>query len=142
MKNNQKEEEQEDNIVPSNSLVLETANDLESELAKFRKEWKDELNKQDTQQQQVPQQSNEPSSNEVFKSKNIAQYHQFPIRNRPQVAQQSNQETNEDSGLVYEKPQNNEQKAQYLFNKGVLLEQQGRHFEGKIKLTQNNLSKN
>jgi len=36
---------------------------------------------------------------------------------------------NDEPDLEYNQPKTNEDKAKYLFNKGVLLEQQGRHYE-------------
>jgi hypothetical protein len=39
----------------------------------------------------------------------------------------------EDADLDYDQPKTNEDKAKYLFNKAVMLEQQGRHFDGKFE---------
>jgi hypothetical protein len=44
----------------------------------------------------------------------------------PQITETNNND------LDYEQPENNEQKAKYLFDKGVQLEQQNRHYEGFI----------
>ena len=107
--------------MPSNQLIFETANDLNTELSRFRTEWRNELSKQEANK------DDENIKPETTKSKNIAQYREFPRRNLS-----SSNEQKESDDLEYEQP-NNEQKAQYLFNKGVLLEQQGRHFEGNLK---------
>jgi hypothetical protein len=118
-----KTENDENNIVPSNKLVLETANDLESELAKFRSEWKEELNKQDANAN-TSEQITDKQINDQVNSSNI-KVNQSGLNNttKPVESDQNNDD------LVYDEPKNTEQKAQYLFNKGVLLEQQGRFFE-------------
>ena len=108
-------------IVPSNELVLETANDLESELAKFRNEWKSELSKQEARQQQQIQTGKSDSKLEFETVINVSL---LPILDVNSEAKTISLD------LEKEESNDNEEKAQYLFNKGVLLEQQGRHFEG------------
>lgn len=107
-------------IVPSNELVLETANDLESELAKFRNEWKSELSKQEARQQQQIQTGKSDSKLEFETVINVSL---LPILDVNSEAKTISLD------LEKEESNDNEEKAQYLFNKGVLLEQQGRHFE-------------
>ncbi len=114
-------------IVPSNELILETANDLESELAKFRNEWKSELSKQEAKQQQQQQiQTDKDESNHAYVSKTAVTASLRPVLDVNSDLQ------NVKLDLEKEDTNSNEEKAQYLFNKGVLLEQQGRHFEGII----------
>jgi len=95
---------------------------LEQELARFRNEWRNEV-------------SNKTDSDYASRQgKNIAVYHDFPRRQRPAAEQTSAPtEIDEDDEFTYEQPENNEDKARYLFNKGILLEQQNRHYEGSFR---------
>lgn len=122
---------EDDNILPSDSIASQTVADLENELKKFRLEWKKEL-----EEEKKPDKSeflssfNQHSENELNKkSKNIAVYHQLPNRNRIQPSKSSGTDNLDPIDLDYQQPKTNEEKAQYLFNKGVILEQQSRHFE-------------
>lgn len=119
----------QNNILPSNKLASETTADLENELARFRSDWKKDL--QVTQNKLEKNQNNE---GEISNSlpKNAAVYHEFPKRNTPKNEVDSEGSENvilNDNVCEYEQPENNEDKAKYLFNKGVLLEQQNRHYE-------------
>ena len=110
-------------LVHSNSLALETATDLEQELAKFRSDWKNEVSRtrEDGVERDQPQ------------AKNIAVYREFPKRSTATVATtdaSSEIVINEDSDCEYVQ-ESGEDKARYLFEKGVQLEQQNRHYEGK-----------
>lgn len=62
-------------------------------------------------------------------AKNIAIYHEFPDRKRIDSVEPVAEEKIDDNEFTYEQPENREEKAKYLFNKGVLLEQQNRHYE-------------
>lgn len=87
-------------------------------MAKFRNDWKNEVNKKS--------ESTEEKSS--ANSKNIAVYHEFTSRKKKQIEDEAAEEPTEP--FYYEQPMNNEDKALYLFNKGVSLEQQSRHYEG------------
>ena len=126
----------EENIVPTNKVAAETADQLEKELDKFRQDWKKELFVE--KRLAGGEEETESSVKNTFevekskKGKNVAEYHSFPQRTSKPILKtgdlKSGQENNDE--FDYEEPNNNEQKAQYLFDKGVQLEQQGRHYEG------------
>lgn len=61
---------------------------------------------------------------------NRMEHHEFPTRPK-QKAQSSELDSvvSEPLDLNYEQPKTNEEKARYLFDKAVQLEQQGRHYE-------------
>ena len=101
-------------------MAAETSEDLENELAKFRNDWRKELTKE----------TSSSKDENIYRSKNVSVYHQFPARPKAALNNEPVAEANPSNDLEYEQPQNNEQKAQYLFNKGVQLEQQSRHYEG------------
>jgi hypothetical protein len=134
-----REDEKED-LVNSNELALQTASELEKELAHFRTEWKKELQldkKTPLELSNVDSfgaQSAEKSSGQY---KHKAQYSELPKRNNSSLNKNVTNSVISDKesqpeliDLIYEQPESNEQKAQYLFNKAVLLEQQARHYEG------------
>lgn len=111
-------------VIHSNALALETAADLEQELAKFRSDWKKEVTKK------------EDKSDEHKRPKNVAVYHEFPKRNKATVgtvSTNSEDVISETSDCEYE--DTSDKKAMYLFEKGVQLEQQNRHYEGKSTIT-------
>lgn len=112
----------EEILVHSNDLPFQTAADLEQELARFRNDWKNEMSGN------VNVTDNEPRKSTQV-SKNIAVYHEFPTRRRPVSETNDEPESIDNNDCDYDQPMNNEDKAKYLFNKGVLLEQQNRHFE-------------
>lgn len=137
------EPENEENIVPSNKIASQTIDELESELNKFRIEWRKELLDQDKKETNANSNtkpkyevtySNRLSTSvnsESIKPKNVAVYHQFP--QRPKIEPKPilvSQDLSAESDLQYDEPKTNEDKARYLFGKGVILEQQGRHYEG------------
>lgn len=94
------------------------------ELARFRNDWKNEvLNKT----------SDKIGDDVKNQAKNIAIYHEFPDRKRIDSVEPVAEEKIDDNEFTYEQPENREEKAKYLFNKGVLLEQQNRHYEGFFK---------
>lgn len=134
-------EPSDDNIVPTDEIASQTVDELESELLKFRIEWKRELLIQDKNAEfeqstaQSTQGSNTNQSSKT-KSKNIAVYHEFPQRARPDLKNTTKNdlgiEKSDTADLDYEQPKTNEEKARYLFDKGEILEQQGRHYEGSI----------
>lgn len=110
------------NIIPTNKLALETSKDLEQELTKFRNEWKNEVLSKGKESKTGETESSRP--------KNIAIYHEFPKRNKPELVDESVEALkSETDDCDYEQPIKNEDRAEYLFNKGVLLEQQNRHYE-------------
>ena len=103
-------------------------------MSKFRLEWKKELKieKQPDENEFLKSfNSNENAKNVEIsqRSKNIGVHQSFPQRNRPELKAQI-ETSSESSDLNYEQPKTNEEKAKYLFNKGVILEQQSRHYEG------------
>lgn len=109
---------QEADVVHSNALALETATDLEQELAKFRSDWKKEVTRK------------EDKSDEGKRPKNVAVYHEFPKRNRAAVGTVStNSEVVISEASDSESEETSDQKAKYLFDKGVQLEQMNRHYE-------------
>lgn len=124
---------EDDNILPSDLIASQTVSELESELKKFRLEWKKELEVEKKLEKSEFQKSFDPKpsgTNELSKRpKNVAVYQQFPQRNRLQQNKPSDSDNSESNDLDYQQPKTTEEKAQYLFNKGVILEQQSRHFE-------------
>ena len=104
--------------------------DLENELKKFRLDWKKELEDEKKPEKSEFLRSFNPGETETIKtSKNIGVYHQLPHRNRIQLSKPSDGDSIDSIDLDYQQPRTNEEKAEYLFNKGVILEQQSRHFE-------------
>ena len=136
----------ENNIIPSNKLASETSKDLQKELEKFRTEWRKELFFQDTNSsssssgKSIQNKSNVDSQQKTKKKSSVEQGQlksRKPNANKQEIAAFSNsldQDDSNDSDLDYEQPKTNEDKAKYLFNKAVLLEQQGRHYDGKNEI--------
>ncbi len=128
----------ENDIVPSNKLAFESNEDLENELSRFRSDWKRELGKENVNGNEKNNYNWKESSSiksdsndETKRPKNIAIYNVFQSRPKMNLSQVTKVEKDINSDIDYDdQPQNNEQKAQYLFNKGVQLEQQNRHYEG------------
>lgn len=119
-----------ENILPSDAIASQTVADLENELKKFRLEWKKELEEEKKTDKSEFLSSFNPVESETIKtSKNVGVYHQLPHRNRIQSNKLSDGDNLDSIDLDYRQPRTNEEKAQYLFNKGVILEQQSRHFE-------------
>ncbi len=106
---------------------METTNDLENELAMFRNEWKRELIEHDRNKLADDSQTNATSlvnrANRNLKSSN-----QFALRPRSNILIDETN-LNEQQVVEYDQPKSNEEKAQYLFNKAVMLEEQSRHYE-------------
>ena len=121
----------DDNIIPTNKIVAESSDQLEKEFDKFRQDWKKELLEEKNEDPKIQNKTEIQHS----KGKNVAQYHSFS--QRPKLATKPGElnsgVTNTYNDLDYQEPTSNEQKSQYLFEKGVLLEQQGRHYEGSLK---------
>ncbi len=106
--------------MPSDRLAAETTNDLENELDKFRNDWQKELN--------VTEKLDSAGRSEVHYDKKSG-VERGQLRPRPMVLKQSVEDNQVASDLDYEQPETTEDKAKYLFNKAVLLEQQGRHYD-------------
>lgn len=115
-----KSKNHEEIISNTNELALQTAADLEKELTKFRNEWKNEMSSK------IKMADNKSESQT---GKNIAVYHEFPHKKTSVNQEDVEPETTKDSDCEYDQPENSEDKAAYLFNKGVLLEQHNRYFE-------------
>lgn len=111
-------------IVPTNRLAAQTTRDLQSELDRFRNEWQQELlsNERPATEQNKTQESN--------KSKGVERGQLRPPRH---PLSNSNQSGDDNSDLDYQQPETLEEKAKYLFDKAVQLEQQGRHYDGMLK---------
>lgn len=116
--------------MPSNRLAAQSSAQLEDELAKFRHEWKMEL----LNEQKEPATRSDASSGnskQPQRKSNRMEHHQLPRRSsRPD--QSTPTMTGGGGGepeLNYDQPRTNEEKAKYLFDKAVQLEQQGRHYE-------------
>lgn len=125
---------EEVDLVPSNKLASQTAAELEDELARFRNEWKMELLQEQDTKLPGAEQPTKVNVSIAKRGKNVAEYHSFPVRaaakNNKSAANESTSETTvAGSDLNYVQPKTNEEKAKYLFDKAVLLEQQGRHYE-------------
>ncbi len=86
-------------------------------MARFRFEWKKELLEQEKKFDDLHQ--------DESKLKNVIEFDGSKSKSASITAIA----INEVKDLDYEEPKTNEEKAKYLFNKGVLLEQQGRHYE-------------
>lgn len=121
-----------DNIIPSDRLAAQSSAQLEDELAKFRYEWKMEL----LNEQKDPTTSNSASNKQPQRKSNRMEHHALPSRasKSQNIAQVLDDDTTTATNslepeLNYEQPKTNEQKAKYLFDKAVQLEQQGRHYE-------------
>ena len=123
------------NIIHSNDLAMQSAGELESELAKFRSEWKKELQRENqTKTSQKGSAIQRPikiittdkanSNKSEFMTK-IPTESEFSQEDDNTLLSESTQ-----PDLAYQEPKTNEEKAKYLFEKGVLLEQQGRYYEG------------
>jgi hypothetical protein len=114
-------------VVPSNKLAAQTSAELENELAKFRNEWKMELLEQDRPPEQRPAGEREFKA---WRKGNLAESGTLTTRARNTAQQQQTSTVApEPVDLDYQQPKTNEEKAKYLFDKGVQLEQQGRHYE-------------
>jgi hypothetical protein len=87
-------------------------------LANFRSNWKNEL----------VVKTNPITSITNDKSKNIHEIVTGYLKPRSSMPSVDNT-INEEKDLIYEQPQNDEHKAQYLFNKASTLEQQNRYLE-------------
>ena len=131
------DEEAAQDLVHSNPLALETTTDLEDELAKFRNQWKRELTSE-TKRPPSPSTAASSSSSVSVTGKNVAQYHEFPRKRQPKISEASASspdpaneaaKARNERDLDYDEPTGIEEKAKYLFNKAVLLEQQSRHYE-------------
>ena len=122
-------EDEEENIIPSDKLAAESSAQLNDELAKFRNEWKMELLLDNAKSR-----TKNPSQFNDLKTRSNRMEHQEFRRTRPK-SQQKPPTSELDVGgggggdLNYEQPQTNEDKAKYLFDKAVQLEQQGRYYE-------------
>lgn len=124
------DDESENNIVPTNELAAQNSAQLEEELAKFRNEWKMEIlldqKETTTKTSETSKKQITSSSRQSQRKSNRMEHFPFPIRS----AAASNVTSAEDTtDLKYEQPRTNEEKAKYLFDKAVQLEQQGRHYE-------------
>jgi hypothetical protein len=123
-------------LVHSNPLALETNADLETELAHFRNQWKSELTNEKPLSTAAFSTST-TNQDEVIKFSNltetgrhVAKHQEFARKRQPKPAEPRNSESTEATrDLDYDEPNGVEEKAQYLFNKAVLLEQQSRHYE-------------
>ena len=104
-------------IVSTNELALQTADELADELNKFRTEWKRELN-------ETTKRTDAPSKGKVAKMQ--VETGVLRARKPASVAQPV---SSSDEQPVNESNGGEDEKAMYLFGKGVLLEQQGRHYE-------------
>lgn len=132
-----------DNIIPSDRLAAQSSAQLEDELAKFRYEWKMELlNEQKDATTTTTSGGGKSTSNSASnkqksqRKSNRMEHHALPSRasksqNIPQVLDDdtTTAKNSLEPELNYEQPKTNEQKAKYLFDKAVQLEQQGRHYE-------------
>ena len=105
---------------------METANDLENELATFRNEWKRELIEHDRNKQSD---SGETITTTSIINRNLKSSNQFTLRPRPSNVTIDDKNLNDQQEVEYDQPRSNEEKAQYLFNKAVMLEEQSRHYE-------------
>ena len=123
------------NIIHSNDIAMQSAGELENELAKFRSEWKKELQRENntkpSQKRSETQRpikiitTDKPNSN---KSEFMTKIPTASLFSQEDENSLSSESTLPD--LAYQEPKTNEEKAKYLFEKGVLLEQQGRYYEG------------
>ena len=112
--------------MPSNRLAAETTNDLENELDRFRNEWQRELL---ISNESLSKATNTmPNELKATSSKSTPGVERGQLRPvRQQASKVSIDEPEPD--LDYEQPSTTEENAKYLFNKAVLLEQQGRHYD-------------
>jgi hypothetical protein len=97
-------------------------------LATFRNEWKRELIEHDRNKQVEDNQTTTTSISNRANS-NLKSSNQFTLRVRTNNLTIDDTNLNEQSEVEYDQPRSNEEKAQYLFNKAVLLEEQSRHYE-------------
>lgn len=119
-----------DNIVPSDRLAAQSSAQLEDELAKFRYEWKMELLLDQKDASSQPADSNAKSFKQSQRKSNRMEHHPFPSRASKPGSNLVDESVNtNEQELNYEQPKTNEEKAKYLFDKAVQLEQQGRHFD-------------
>lgn len=124
------DQDDDDNIVPSDRLAAQSSAQLEDELAKFRYEWKMELllDQKDPSSQSID--SSVKSSKQSQRKNNRMEHHAFPSRaSKPGSSVVDEAANTNEQELNYEQPKTNEEKAKYLFDKAVQLEQQGRHFD-------------
>ncbi len=95
----------------------------------FRNEWKRELNEQDKEKIKQSVSGQITNTNKITNS-NVKSSSQFPVRTTSILPSNSgNKDDKLDVIVDYDQPKSNEEKAQYLFNKAVLLEEQSRHYE-------------
>lgn len=96
----------------NNDINYETTNDLESELSEFRSKWKKELNEQQKGESNNEKITTQETKVEIIQGRKIQQ--------TSDSVKDVEDEFNDTS---------NEEKAEYLFKKGVMLEQQGQFYE-------------
>ena len=110
---------------PANSdIEFQTTDELEDELAKFRFQWKKELLEQEKKaESQDSTQTNKRSQIKIDYDSGNSKTTTLALSEIELTFQ------NAEPDLNYIQPKSNEEKANYLFTKGVLLEQQGRHYE-------------
>lgn len=123
------------NIIHSNDLAMQSAGELESELAKFRSEWKKELERENNVKTSQKESETQCPIRIVTTDKANSSKSEFmtKIPNASLFSQEDENLSSSEStqpDLAYQEPKTNEEKAKYLFEKGVLLEQQGRYYEG------------
>ena len=123
------DEDEDGNIIPSDRLAAQSSAQLEDELARFRNEWKMELLKD--QKPSKTTETNKPSRTESQQQRksNRMEHHELPRRPKTTTSDNESKVTPSFSDLDYEQPRTNEDKAKYLFDKAVQLEQQGRHYD-------------
>jgi F-box protein 9 len=96
----------------NNDIIYETTDDLESELSEFRSKWKKELNEQQKHERNNEKMQRQETKVEIIHGRKV-------------------QETNDDIKDADDEftDTSNEEKAEYLFKKGVMLEQQNQFYE-------------
>ncbi len=123
------------NIIHSNGLAMESAGELENELAKFRSEWKKELQRENNPPTSQNGSGPQRQIRIVTTDKANTNKNEFMTKIPTSLSQEDENLVSSEStqpDLAYQEPKTNEEKAKYLFEKGVLLEQQGRYYEGSL----------
>lgn len=109
----------------TNELALQTAQELADELNKFRTEWKRELN-ETTRASTTKETTIERQQRAGRKQVETGVLRPRATGASIKLETTTTESTNEEPAAAKE---SEEDKAMYLFGKGVLLEQQGRHYE-------------
>jgi tetratricopeptide (TPR) repeat protein len=125
------QDNEDENIIPSNPLAAQTSFDLSNELDRFRHDWQRELNQ--TEKSENDNGESNPIGIRTSGKKPIVERGQLRSRGVPSTGAgplgHLKEEGEPEPDLEYEQPRTIEDKAKYLFNKAVLLEQQGRHYD-------------